>query len=307
MEGSRRPGIGDPIADFADVELELVLWYTKMFSSNLGKIAKAAKLPGADMGTAVAEVMQGIGVKKEHVNFALKEALLEEKDIESWNEKETQNFCWILRDVSKPTLIIANKMDLPNAAENFKKLREHYKDLIVVPTSGEAELSLRRAESKGCIKYVPGEERFDVIKPQELTVAQQTASGIHQEEGLRRVPEDRGPVRPQHSDIQAAQDERHLPGGRPGEADRQERERPARRLSAPDGVHPRRPCEDGPHRPAQGPPLRGRCQDRNPPSHRLRPERQGRAFDRLDREKGLGRARVGLAWRDQSGPGRNSY
>ena len=34
-------GTGDPIADFADVELELVLWYTKMFSSNWAKIAKA--------------------------------------------------------------------------------------------------------------------------------------------------------------------------------------------------------------------------------------------------------------------------
>ena len=168
-------GIGDPIADFADVELELVLWYTKMFSSNMGKIAKAAKQPGADVGSAVADVMQGIGVKKEHVNFALKEALLEGKDIESWTEKETQNFCWILRDISKPTIIIANKMDLPNAAENFKKLREHYKDFIVVPTSGEAELSLRRAESKGYIKYVPGEERFDIMNPQELTDAQRTA------------------------------------------------------------------------------------------------------------------------------------
>ena len=168
-------GTGDPIADFADVELELVLWYTKMFSSNMGKIAKAAKQPGGDMSSAIADVMQGIGVRKEHVSFALREALLEGKDIEDWDEKETQNFCWILRDVSKPTLIIANKMDLPNAAENFKKLREHYKDLIVVPTSGEAELSLRRAESKGLIKYVPGEERFDVIKPQGLNDAQRTA------------------------------------------------------------------------------------------------------------------------------------
>jgi ribosome-binding ATPase len=169
------PGTGDPIADFADVELELVLWYTKLFSSNFAKIAKSSKLPGGDVPTAVAEVMQGIGVKKEHVHFALKEALLEEKDIESWNEKEVQNFCWVLRDVSKPTLIIANKMDVPNAAENFKKLREHYKDLIVVPTSGEAELSLRRAQAKGLIKYVPGEERFEVLKPAELSDAQRVA------------------------------------------------------------------------------------------------------------------------------------
>jgi small GTP-binding protein len=169
------PGTGDPLADFADVELELVLWYTRLFTSNLPKISKLSKLPGSDLPSAVTEVMHGIGVKKQHVAFALKEALLEEKSVDDWNEKQIQNFCWILRDASKPTLIIANKLDLPNAAENFQKLREHYKDLIVVPTSGEAELSLRRAESKGWIKYVPGEERFDVLKPQELSDAQRVA------------------------------------------------------------------------------------------------------------------------------------
>jgi ribosome-binding ATPase YchF (GTP1/OBG family) len=109
------------------------------------------------------------------VIYALNEALLQDKDVDTWNEKEIQNFCWVLRDVSKPTLIVANKMDLPNSAENFKRLREQYKDLMVVPTSGEAELSLRRAEVKGLIKYIPGEELFDVVKPQELTTSQKVA------------------------------------------------------------------------------------------------------------------------------------
>jgi len=169
------PGSGDPIADFSDVELELVLWYTKLFTSNLSKISKTAKQPGSGLADAVSEVLHGIGVKKNHVTFALKEALLEDRPVEAWNEKEIQNFCWILRDASKPTLIIANKMDLPYSAENFKKLREHFKDLIVVPTSGEAELSLRRAEVKGLIRYIPGEERFEVVKPQELNDAQKVA------------------------------------------------------------------------------------------------------------------------------------
>ncbi|MDA4117030.1 MAG: YchF-related putative GTPase [Thaumarchaeota archaeon] len=169
------PGTGDPLADLADVELELVLWYTKLFSSNMVKISKAAKLPGMGLPSAVAEVLQGVGVTREHVIFALNEALLHGKDVDTWNEKEIQNFCWVLRDVSKPTLIVANKMDLPNAAENFKRLREQYKGLMVVPTSGEAELSLRRAEVKGLIKYIPGEELFDVVKPQELTTSQKAA------------------------------------------------------------------------------------------------------------------------------------
>ena len=169
------PGTGDPLADFADVELELVLWYTKLFTSNMTKISKLAKSPGYNLPEAVAEVMRGVGVRKEHVIKSLEESLLKEKNFDTWNEKEIQNFCWVLREVSKPTLIIANKMDLPFAAENFKKLREAHKGLIVVPTSGEAELTLRRAEAKGLIKYIPGEERFEILKPQDLNDSQRTA------------------------------------------------------------------------------------------------------------------------------------
>jgi hypothetical protein len=169
------PGTGDPIADFADVELELVLWYTKLLTQNLPKISKLSKTPGYGVPSAVEEVMQGIGVKKEHVVMAMNETLLGEKPFDSWNEKDIQNFCWSLREFSKPTLVIANKMDLPFAAENFQKLREKYKGLIVVPTSGEAELTLRRAEGKGLIRYVPGEERFEILKPQDLNDAQRSA------------------------------------------------------------------------------------------------------------------------------------
>ena len=169
------PGTGDPIADFADVELELVLWYTKLFTQNLPKISKLSKTPGYGVSSAVEEVMQGIGVRREHVLMTMNEALLGDKPFDSWSEKDIQNFCWSLREFSKPTLIIANKMDLPFAAENFQKLREKYKDLIVVPTSGEAELTLRRAEGKGLIRYVPGEERFEILKPQDLNDAQKSA------------------------------------------------------------------------------------------------------------------------------------
>jgi len=169
------PGTGEPIADFADVELELVLWYTKLFTQNLPKISKLSKTPGYGVPSAVEEVMRGIGVRREHVVMAMNEALLGDKPFDSWNEKDIQSFCWSLREFSKPTLIIANKMDLPFAAENFRKLREKYKGLIVVPTSGEAELTLRRAEGRGLIRYVPGEERFEILKPQDLNDAQKSA------------------------------------------------------------------------------------------------------------------------------------
>jgi ribosome-binding ATPase len=169
------PGTGDPAADFADVELELVLWYTKLFTQNLPKISKLSKTPGYGIPSAVEEVMQGIGVRKEHVMMAMNESMLQDKAFDSWNDKDIQNFCWSLREFSKPTLLIANKMDLPFASENFQKMREKFKGLIVVPTSGEAELTLRRAEGRGLIRYVPGEERFEIVKPQDLNDAQKSA------------------------------------------------------------------------------------------------------------------------------------
>ncbi|MDE1853875.1 MAG: YchF-related putative GTPase [Thaumarchaeota archaeon] len=169
------PGTGDPIADFLDTELELVLWYVRLWNSNLPKISKLSKTPGYGTPMAVEEVMQGIGVRREHVIAAMKDSLLEEKPVDSWTEKETQVFCWSLREFSKPTILIANKMDLSRAPDGFEALRARFKGLIVVPTSGEAELTLRRAEAKDLIKYVPGEERFDILKPQDLNDAQKSA------------------------------------------------------------------------------------------------------------------------------------
>ncbi len=169
------PGTGDPFADYSDTELELALWYTRLLRSNQPKISKLSKMPGHGIPSAVEEVLQGIGVRKEHVIAAIDDTMLKDKEFDSWSDKELQAFAWSLREYSKPTLLIANKMDLPYAAENFQRLREKLPGLAVIPTSGEAELTLRRAEAKGLIKYVPGEERFDILRPQDLNEAQKSA------------------------------------------------------------------------------------------------------------------------------------
>src|SRR6267143_1601234 len=60
-----------------------------------GSVDKDGRIsdPGSGLADAVSEVLHGIGVKKNHVTFALKEALLEDRPVEAWNEKEIQNFC----------------------------------------------------------------------------------------------------------------------------------------------------------------------------------------------------------------------
>jgi hypothetical protein len=171
------PGAGDPVADVGDIEEEMVMWYLKLFEANRDKISRVIG-SGVDPVNAITEVFRGIGVREEHVKFALAENKLAGVDLDDFGPQKSKDFCWSLRDISKPTLIVANKVDLPTATENFRRLREEYKDMIVVPSSADAELTLRRAESRGLIKYVPGDERFDIKDQQSLNDKQKWALNL---------------------------------------------------------------------------------------------------------------------------------
>ncbi|MEM0030512.1 MAG: redox-regulated ATPase YchF [Candidatus Nitrosocaldus sp.] len=168
------PGTGDPLADIADIEEELVMWYLKLLEGNRDKISRAVS-SGERLTTAVARVMGGVGVKEHHVQQALIDSNLQGKEFDNYSMDDSKRLAWSLRDISKPTLIVANKIDVPTAAENFKRIREEYRDMLVVPASAEAELTLRRAESKGLIRYIPGDERFEVIKHDGLNERQKWA------------------------------------------------------------------------------------------------------------------------------------
>lgn len=167
------PGSGDPVADVGDIEEELVMWYLKLFESNRDKMSRAS-----DQVEAITEVFRGIGVREEHVKLALVQNNLSGVRLDEFGPEQSKDFCWSLRDISKPTLIVANKVDLPTSTENFKRLREEYKDMIVVPSSADAELTLRRAEHKGLIKYVQGDERFEINDPASLNDKQKWALNL---------------------------------------------------------------------------------------------------------------------------------
>ncbi len=169
------PGTGDPVADIGDIEEELVMWYLKLFEANRDKISRAITGAGMDPVMAITEIFRGINVKEDHVRQALEVNKLTGTKVDDLGPQETKDFCWSLRDISKPTLIVANKVDLPSAAENFNRLREEYKDVIVIPASADAELTLRRAENRGVIRYIPGDERFEINEQTSLNDKQKWA------------------------------------------------------------------------------------------------------------------------------------
>ena len=168
------PGTGDPIADVSDIEEEMILWYLKLFEGNRDKIIRAIN-SGSDVVQSITEIFQGIGVKEWHVKRALEENELNDKKIGDFDPLQSRRFASTLRELSKPTLIVANKVDLSAAADNFKRLREHNKHMLVVPCSADAELTLRRAQVKGLIRYFPGDERFEINEKTSLNEKQKWA------------------------------------------------------------------------------------------------------------------------------------
>ncbi len=162
-----RPGMGNPVIDVYDIEEEMILWFKVAIDRALVRLRKRTIKKTVDI--PLSKELAGIGVRRVHVTKALEEAGLAEKSPKDWKDEDARLFAEKLRAISKPTVIIANKMDLAEAEKNFERLRTEFKSQLVIPVSSEAELALRRAEEKGFIKYVPGQEAFRVLDESRLT------------------------------------------------------------------------------------------------------------------------------------------
>lgn len=167
------PGYGDPLGDYYDIEEELVLWYHKIIEGNRSTIEKYEKTMG--IVEALYIVLSGIKVSREHIEKSLALTGLEDKPFADWTDDESRNFAYTIREISKPTVVVANKIDLEGAEENYLRLSNNLKDVVVIPASADSELALRRAQQKGLVEYVPGTEEFKVVKPDLLSEKQKRA------------------------------------------------------------------------------------------------------------------------------------
>ncbi len=181
------PGMGNPILDIYDIEEELILWFKAAVDRALARLRKKTLKKSASYDAPLAKELAGIGVRLPHVTRALADATLAEKTPKDWKDEDARLFAEKIRAVSKPTILIANKMDLAQAERNFERLREEFKSQLVIPVCSEAELALRRAQEKGFIQYVPGEEAFRVVDESRLSKDQAWALAYVQQKVLTKL------------------------------------------------------------------------------------------------------------------------
>ncbi|MEM4389737.1 MAG: redox-regulated ATPase YchF [Candidatus Micrarchaeia archaeon] len=144
----------DPAEEVRMLEGEMAAWMAGILKRAWPKLRGkgAAELEG---------VLSGLGIGPEHIRRAAESCHLSLTDI-NWSEDDILAFASALRQLSKPIIIAANKIDLEGAAENLAALRRAFPDKKVFPCFADGELALRRAAEKGLVKYIPGDPDFDI-------------------------------------------------------------------------------------------------------------------------------------------------
>lgn len=127
------------------------------------------------MVEAIAKTLSGMKAKPRHVLHALRNSELVDIPFSQWSLDEIIRFASKLLPLVRPTLIIANKMDLLTSEKNLEMLIENFGRRLVAACSAEAELALRKAEKMGLLRYTPGQEKFTITNNAKLTPKQQKA------------------------------------------------------------------------------------------------------------------------------------
>jgi len=162
-------GEHDPMEDVKFLEHEITMWMASIIKKDWPKIARTVEADSKDLFSMLEERLSGLSIRRNHILEALRKAGLTEK-VASWSDDEFLIFVDTLRQIAKPMIIGANKLDLPFAEENLEKLKKS--GYIVVPCCAEAELALRRAAEKQLIDYKPGDCNFKILKPEKLSDTQ---------------------------------------------------------------------------------------------------------------------------------------
>ena len=114
--------------------------------------------------SVMAQTLSGIGGNERNIELALQKSDLAEKKLGQWTDEEKKAFATALREISKPIVVAANKIDISTAEENITKMKEKFPNKTIIPCSGFAELALKKAAKEGFLEYEPGINDFKEAK-----------------------------------------------------------------------------------------------------------------------------------------------
>lgn len=156
------PGSYDPAFDIRFLEVELDMWVLGIIHRGWDKFARVIQQEKAKLSRALAKQLSGLNVTEPIVEEAMSALKLNPEKPAEWTDENLLALAKYVRKRTKPMLIVANKMDLPTAKDNFERCKKQFPDYIIIPCSGDSELALKEANKAELIKYIPGESKFEM-------------------------------------------------------------------------------------------------------------------------------------------------
>jgi ribosome-binding ATPase YchF (GTP1/OBG family) len=181
------PGSHDPVGDVAMVEHEFDLWAFGLLKKDWEKVSRSLEQSGGKIVDHLADRLSGLSVTLADVELVIQRLHLRTEKPTMWTDEQLLHFVVEIRKLTKPSLLAANKADLPASLPNIEKLKQTGRK--VIPCASEAELLLRRAAEHGLVEYVPGDSKFTVKSPEKLSQAQLNALKMVDERVMRAFGE----------------------------------------------------------------------------------------------------------------------
>ena len=157
----------DPLNEVVFIREEIDLWLAGVIRRNWGSVERLARGPNFNMEKSIASVLSGLGIKSRDILSCLRK--IEYPPMPSgWEDSDYEQLARLLRKMSKPSIVVANKIDVA-PGENIERIGDMGEEISVV--AAQYELILRKGNGRGIIQYDPGDSTFEVIK--ELTEEQE--------------------------------------------------------------------------------------------------------------------------------------
>jgi len=161
-------GKNDPYEDILFLENEINLWFKDIIErEDWSKFTRGILTEKRKVVDALYDRISGMKINKKQIILSLKNSNLDGKNPSTWSDQDILTFSKTLREISKPILIIANKIDKESSEDNFEELKKKYNG-IIIPCSALAEHFLREFHEKKIINYIPGTTDFKIIDQQKL-------------------------------------------------------------------------------------------------------------------------------------------
>ncbi|EMA17331.1 MULTISPECIES: redox-regulated ATPase YchF [Haloarcula] len=167
----------DPREDIDFLEDELDMWYLDILEKGIERYRSGYHGEDKAIEDDLAEQMSAFKINADEIKQVVL-ALDLELDPDTWDDEDREALAREIRIRTKPMLIAANKMDTPEAQENWEPITEdpEYKHLTFVPVSAHAEKALKNGNEQGVLDYRPGDEEFTVT----ADLPEEKAAGLEQ-------------------------------------------------------------------------------------------------------------------------------